>query len=96
MSGEQLKTTKLCAKCRQRKPRESFYTAPNAADRLMSSCKQCVAAFRTFYVSRNREKIRAWRREYEQRPEFKELRAYRMRRLRAQRRRALAIGTDQG
>lgn len=80
--------TKICRTCRQPKPRALFYRHPNGADGLMSDCTQCIGEQRRKYRAANREKINAYLRQYNQRPERREVLADYERLKRARKRKA--------
>ena len=62
--------TKVCSKCKKKKPLSEFYFL-NDKGRYCSQCRECVSRCKKEYQKKNSEKIREHRKEYNQRPEVK-------------------------
>lgn len=57
--------TKLCTKCGEQKPRESFYKRTSAKDKLHPHCKICSAKSAHDFYLKNRGKYKHKQKEYQ-------------------------------
>lgn len=56
--------TKLCTKCGEQKPRDTFAKNNSKADKLQTFCKLCAVIVAREYKKANREKVQEYAREY--------------------------------
>lgn len=61
--------SKRCNKCDETKPIGEFYNRSSAKDGHQARCKICADTYWYAYKEKNREKVRAYVKEYNRRPE---------------------------
>lgn len=61
----EVRATKLCSKCKKRKPESEFHKNKRAPDGLSSWCKTCAKVYSTKYYAVHRKEAREQRRKHQ-------------------------------